>query len=108
MGNLELEPLAKLAANLPAVRGRRPPNRSTLYRWATVGLRSRAGEMVRLRTQFVGGTRCSTLADLERFFAARDDVAPRRAIERALTAREQADWDRRGEVARVRLAEYGL
>lgn len=105
---LELLPLARLAAQLPAVRGDRRPNRSTLYRWATAGLRSRSGKVVKLAAQFVGGTLCSTMADIERFFAAKNDVAPRPAVERPLTAREQADWNRRVEDAKKRLRRFGF
>lgn len=108
MSSIDLEPLAKLAEKLPMIRGDRRPNRSTLYRWATGGLRSRSGEVVRLATQFVGGTLCSTMADLERFFAAINDVRPPPAIDRALTAREQAEWDRRGAEAMRRLKRFGL
>lgn len=69
----ELLPLAELATRLPAVRGRQPPNRSTLYRWATKGLKSRAGRCVRMETKFVGGTICASLDDANRFFDTLDD-----------------------------------
>jgi len=70
----ELLPLAALAKLLPRVRGRKPPNRSTLYRWATKGLKSRSGRRVRLETRFVGGTLCATLDDVNRLGDSLDDV----------------------------------
>lgn len=70
----ELLPLSELAKWLPVVRGRKPPNRTTLYRWATVGLKSRSGVSVRLETQFVGGTLCASLDAVNRFSDSRDDV----------------------------------
>jgi|GEM_PF-7123928 hypothetical protein len=73
-GETDLLPLAALAKLLPIVRGSKPPNRSTLYRWATVGLKSRSGERIRLETQFVGGTLCATLDDVRRFCDSLDDV----------------------------------
>src|SRR5262245_28100859 len=70
----QLKPLAELAKQLPAVRGSKPPNRTTLYRWATKGLKSGSGQYVLLPTQFVGGTRCATIDDLGRFFEAKKDA----------------------------------
>lgn len=105
---LELLALAQVAARLPAVRGDRRPSRSTLHRWATIGLLSRRGERVRLATQFVGGTRCTTMADLERFFAEKNDVSARPVIERALSARENAAWQRRCEAAEEALRRLGV
>src|SRR2546425_1002788 len=70
----DLLPLSQLAKLLPAVRNSKPPNRATLYRWATKGLKSRSGHCARLETQFVGGTICATLADIEQFNEALDDV----------------------------------
>jgi hypothetical protein len=67
-------PLSELAKRLPAVRGTKPPHRATLYKWATKGLKSRSGQCVRLETQFVGGTLCASLADIERFGDNLNDV----------------------------------
>src|SRR3954465_15957340 len=55
-------PFSQAAAHLPRRRGRKPAV-STLHRWATAGLRG-----VVLETLQVGGTRCTSLAALQRFF----------------------------------------
>ena len=70
----QLLPLAALAKLLPCVRGNKPPNRSTLYRWSTRGLQTRSGHRARLQARFVGGTLCASLADAQRFFDSIDDV----------------------------------
>lgn len=75
MSEDELLPLTELATRLPAIRAGKPPNRSTLYRWATKGLKSRAGQCVRMETKFVGGTICASLDDANRFFDSLDDRA---------------------------------
>lgn len=43
-------------------------NVSTLYRWAQAGLRSHDGHVVWLETIKVGGTTCTSLEALQRFF----------------------------------------
>jgi hypothetical protein len=58
-------PFAEAARRLPRLRGDRPVNPATLWRWATSGLRG-----IRLETCRVGGTRCTSLEALARFFAA--------------------------------------
>src|SRR3954463_11621617 len=55
-------PFSQAAAHLPRRRGRKTAV-STLHRWATHGLRG-----VVLETIQVGGTRCTSLAALQRFF----------------------------------------
>lgn len=102
----EVVPLLRLARCLSARDGK-TVNRTTVYRWATAGLKSRGGQRVRLACQFVGGTICSTLADVERFFAAKND-ATYREVAAPMTARERAQWDKRGEVARDRLRKAGV
>jgi hypothetical protein len=102
----ELLPLSELAKRLPAVRGRKPPNRTTLYRWATVGLKSRSGRRIRLQTTFVGGTLCASLADVERLSAQKDDRVP---IPREPTSmREEQRMRRRAEAARKELRAMGI
>jgi hypothetical protein len=68
-----LYPLSELAKLLPAVRGHKPPNRSTLYRWATNGLKSRSGQCIRMEAKFVGGTIVASLDDVNHFCDALDD-----------------------------------
>jgi hypothetical protein len=58
-------PFAEAARRLPRLRGDRPVNPSTFWRWASSGLRG-----VVLETCRVGGTRCTSLEAMTRFFAA--------------------------------------
>ncbi len=73
--------LSQAAALLPSVRntGRtspeeKPPHPSTLARWAKTGLKSRSGDTVRLEIWRVGGTNCTSLEALARFFDRLDDI----------------------------------
>src|SRR5437016_2097904 len=70
----ELVSLKELAKRIPRVRGAKPVNYTTIYRWATIGLQSRSGRMMRLVTTNVGGTLCASLDDLNRFFDSLDDI----------------------------------
>jgi hypothetical protein len=103
----ELIPLARLATLLPAVRGKKPPHRMTVYKWATKGLKSRSGHPIRLDTQFVGGTLCSSLAAVERLSRAKNDVTwvPPPHHE---TSHDAHDLRRRGEAAMARLRKRGF
>src|SRR3954471_23181724 len=56
-------PLAVAAAHIPRRRRGRKTAVSTLHRWATRGLRG-----VVLETLQVGGTKCTSVAALQRFF----------------------------------------
>jgi hypothetical protein len=58
-------PFAEAARQLPRLRRGRPVSPATLWRWASHGLRG-----VHLETCRVGGTTCTSLAALRRFFAA--------------------------------------
>jgi hypothetical protein len=58
-------PFAEAARRLPRLRRDRPVNPATLWRWASSGLRG-----IVLETCRVGGTRCTSLEALARFFAA--------------------------------------
>jgi len=68
-------PFAAAARRLPRTRGDKPVSPATIWRWAVHGLRG-----VRLETIKIGGTTCTSLQALARFFAAlqggRQDVAP--------------------------------
>jgi hypothetical protein len=94
-------PLSELAKRLPAVRGTKPPHRATLYKWATAGLKSRSGACVRLDTQFVGGTLCSSLSAVQRFSDSLDDVNYEPTVYR--NAREARAMQKRskGGIAKV-------
>ena len=57
--------LTDAAKRLPARRAGKKPNVATLYRWTTIGCRG-----VVLEYTQVGGTRCTSVEALERFFSA--------------------------------------
>jgi hypothetical protein len=59
----ELRSLTQAAGKLRIRREGKQPHVATLYRWATVGLHD-----VVLETVQVGGTRCTSLEALQRFF----------------------------------------
>ena len=65
-----LRSLAEAALRLPALRGGQPPSPATLWRWASRGLRDKAGRLVRLETLRVGGTLVTSDEALARFFGA--------------------------------------
>lgn len=60
--------LAQAAKRLPKVKAGKSPHVSTLHRWRLRGCRSRDGMVVRLETIKVGGTTCTSLQALQRFF----------------------------------------
>jgi hypothetical protein len=55
--------LTDAAARLPRRRGGKRVNVATLYRWSTHGCRG-----VRLETIQIGGTKCTSVEALQRFF----------------------------------------
>jgi hypothetical protein len=57
--------LTEAAAELPRRRGGKRVNVATLYRWASHGCRG-----VKLETIQIGGTRCTSVEALQRFFEA--------------------------------------
>ena len=57
--------LTEASRLLPRRRGGKHPHVSTLYRWASVGL-----DGVRLDTIRIGGTLCTSIRALQRFFEA--------------------------------------
>ena len=65
-----LRPLAEAAARLPSLRGGRPVSTTTVWRWATRGVRGRRGQKIRLETLKIGGTCCTSDEALARFFRA--------------------------------------
>ncbi len=60
--------LAQAARRLPTLRGRKSPHPATLFRWATAGRKGRNGAIVRLEIWRVGGTNCTSIEALTRFF----------------------------------------
>jgi hypothetical protein len=73
-------PLAKAARQLPRLRDDRPISPSTLWRWASAGLRG-----VRLETIKIGGSTCTSTQALARFFAALGSGPPTPAPRRRAT-----------------------
>jgi hypothetical protein len=61
-------PLGRPPEYLPERRGGKRPHRTTLYRWATAGVRANDGAVVQLETIRVGGTLCTSAEALQRFF----------------------------------------
>lgn len=59
----ELRSLAVAARGLPKRRAGRPVHASTLFRWASRGIKG-----IRLEVLKVGGTTCTSAAALQRFF----------------------------------------
>lgn len=65
-----LRSFAESAKRLPSLRGGKPVNPSTVWRWTTRGVRDRNGVLVRLEAIKVGGTCCTSDEALLRFFRA--------------------------------------
>jgi hypothetical protein len=66
----KLRSFAEAAQRLPSLRGGKPVNPSTVWRWTTRGIRARDGMLVRLESIKVGGTCCTSDEALLRFFRA--------------------------------------
>ena len=81
--------LTEAAKILPIRRAGKRPHVATLHRWASRGLHG-----VQLDTIQVGGTRCTSVAALQRFFdalsAPTSTVAPRSNRSRAHTLKQAA------------------
>jgi hypothetical protein len=56
---------SRASRRVPSLRKDRPVAPSTLWRWAKIGVRG-----IRLETVKIGGTTCTSLEALRRFFAA--------------------------------------
>jgi hypothetical protein len=103
----DLHSLADLAKLLPKLRSGKPVNRSTVYRWATVGLKSKSGVRVRLEARPMGGTLVASLADVRRFNEALDEVEWMPPAS-PMSAREEAAMKARGEAAWKSLVDCGF
>ena len=66
----KLRSFAEAASRLPALRGGKSVNPSTVWRWTTRGIRARDGRIVRLEAIRVGDTCCTSDEALLRFFRA--------------------------------------
>jgi len=63
IGTEQVVTLKDACALLPRRRRGKKPSVATLYRWATTGVRG-----VRLESIMVGGTRCTSIEAIQRFF----------------------------------------
>jgi hypothetical protein len=68
--------MAAIARMLGELRGRRPVHPSTPYRWATKGVRTKDGRVIRLEYITLAGRPVSSRAALLRFLAAQQDTPP--------------------------------
>jgi hypothetical protein len=64
----ELLTLSEASKRLPKLKAGKPPHVSTLHRWVLRGCRSQDDMVVRLETVKIGGTTCTSLEALQRFF----------------------------------------
>ncbi len=78
-------PLADTPAHVPRRRGGKKLNKATAFRWAKDGLRG-----VRLETLRVGGTLCTSVEALQRFFERLSEEEPRATQMRTPAARQNA------------------
>jgi Protein of unknown function (DUF1580) len=91
--------LADVPGQLPDRRGGKRPHVSCVYRWAQRGIRG-----VRLEVLQIGGTKCTSLEALQRFFErlgaadggettpVRTPTQRKRAVEKADTELAAAGW----------------
>jgi hypothetical protein len=94
---------AQLARQLPPNRPNRPVSPSTLWRWATVGCRTKDGRVVRLETVKLGGRSLSSDEALQRFADALTGESPEVQVVRTPTRRQ-----RDSEAAVKRLETAGV
>jgi hypothetical protein len=77
----KLRSFTEAARRLPALRGGKPVNPSTVWRWTSRGVRNRDGVLVRLETIKLGGTCCTSDEALVRFFRALTDSPGQPSVE---------------------------
>ena len=96
--------LSQAARTLPCIRGSKSPHPNTLYRWATLGCRSRTGKRVFLDIILLGGDNCTSTEALKRFFDGLNDAEP---TETQLTP-PQTSLEKQAEQAKRILRQRGL
>src|SRR5262245_11458459 len=69
-------PFSEAARRLPPLRAGRRVSPSTIWRWSAAGVLSRSGKRIRLETIRVGGSSCTSLEALQRFFSKLSDDEP--------------------------------
>ncbi|TWU44143.1 hypothetical protein Q31b_16790 [Novipirellula aureliae] len=102
--NEEVVSLSEATKRLPKVRNGKKLHLSTLFRWAQAGKIANDGMRVRLETIQVGGTKCTSLEAMQRFF---DRLTGKVEVVTppSITHREQR---RRHERAMKELEEMGI
>ncbi len=96
--------LADASKQLPRVRNGKKIHVASLYRWITAGKRGPDSSIVRLESIRIGGTVCTSLEALQRFFnrltGDQQLVSP--------PAVTQRQWNQRHERAMRELKEWGV
>ena len=92
---------ADAVKNLPRRRGGKRPNISTVYRWMVDGVRG-----IKLESICIGGTRCTSIEALQRFFDRLTAKADGQPVEKPqkLTAKRRKQI----EAAEKRLEKAGV
>lgn len=108
----EILTLAQAARRIPPVRGKRPPCSRTVFRWSAKGLKPRSkrgcsesGGRVFLETIQIGGTTCTSMEALARFYERLDDLAKEPA--RLTPKQKEAVTKNRAERAMETLRQRG-
>jgi Protein of unknown function (DUF1580) len=104
-GKETLLTLTDAAAGLPRRRGGKRVNVATVYRWAARGCRG-----VRLETIQIGGTKCTSLEALQRFFERLSDPDQNSSLKGGPVPRPQSDARRQrdSEAIERQLEQLGL
>ena len=100
-----LRSLTEAAAGLPRRRGGQRVHVATVYRWAARGCRG-----VRLETIQIGGTKCTSLEALQRFFERLSDPDRDVGRDEGFVPRSRADSRRRRDSDAIerQLEQLGL
>lgn len=110
----EMVTMSQAAKRLPRPRGTKSISPSTMWRWTNAGLKAEDGQIVRLETVRIGGTRCTSIEALRRFFnrlqepdshqsaASYGDLHQPRRTTLAQTNRARLTPDRRSEQEEAR------
>ena len=98
--------MTAIARMLGELRGRRPVHPSTPYRWATKGVRTKDGRVVKLEHITLAGRPVSSRAALLRFLAAQQEIADSTPAEspRSPAARHR-DSERAGKQLRKQVGD---
>ncbi len=81
---------SEAAKKLPKARNGKKIHVSTIYRWSVGGSKNHAGEIVRLETIKIGGTTCTSLEALQRFFERLSSQVPIVEAARRTTRQREA------------------